>query len=574
MKKNSHRIVSLSRAKSFRSTALLKRDSSLNIMAIHHEDSQKNIKRRTKRKMEFIIGLQPSPVTLTPNSELLELILVTERTSNISVIGGHFEGDHEIVSAILFDDGNIDLRVRDISSDNQDTFEDADIQRHPHQSSPKLHLKTPFMKRIVMQQTCYSAPDQPHLHWRRITYLRLDGEEGCIEVGKLRDPANIPGKYAILPEEDVEGPCMITGVGMHNSDLLCLQIIQASPGSNPTRFPEHQYAYGKSTVGLVNLRPEGGFKKTEDSLFVGMESSDPSVMSTITKLFTFMASWYSSRSSIHRMYPDLYSLIDQSITENDRNVIFSAFRLERHLKWRIQNSCVGHSLDGDPFLRIKLYQVVKCLAKTLERCQRIIVHKPSINCYCVAYLSGDYTNFFIASLVLFTQISLTFVLLLSIIRDDAGSSYFALKESVIVTPIIGIFSTMLVYKQILNVFAIRRAYPNMSRHLMGFFEIFANGFLGIAILIIQVLLVAKQDNRVEYVLNSIAAIFILELDDSVVFLDDDGITDLHRRLLMKDFMDRIKSIGKFCSSLIEYRETSVLLTYLLTTEFYLIYLFC
>jgi hypothetical protein len=110
------------------------------------------------------------------------------------------------------------------------------------------------------------------------------------------------------------------------------------------------------------------------------------------------------------------------------------------------------------------------------------------------------------------------VLLLSIIRDDAGSSYFALKESVIVTPIIGIFSTMLVYKQILNVFAIRRAYPNMSRHLMGFFEIFANGFLGIAILIIQVLLVAKQDNRVEYVLNSIAAIFILELDDSVVFL--------------------------------------------------------
>jgi len=47
---------------------------------------------------------------------------------------------------------------------------------------------------------------------------------------------------------------------------------------------------------------------------------------------------------------------------------------------------------------------------------------------------------------------------------------------------------------------------------------------------------------VDYVLNSIAAIFILELDDSVVFLDDDGITDLHRRMLMKDFQHRIKSI--------------------------------
>lgn len=496
--------------------------------------------------MEFIIGLNPSPVTLTPNSELLELVLVTERTSNVSVIGGHFDGDHEIVSAILFNDGDIDLRVRDnTSGSNKDSFEDSGEAKYSLQQSTKLHLKTPFLKRIVMQQTCYSAPDQPHLHWKRITYLRLDGEGGYIEVGKLRNPISISGKYVIMPEEDVEGPCMITGVGMHNTDLLCLQIIQGSPGSKPTRFPEHLYAYGKSTVGLVNLRPEGGFKKTEDCHFVGMEASDPSVMGTVTKLFSFMARWYKSRSSIHRMFPDLYSLIDQSITENDRNVIFSAFRLERHLKWRIQNSSDGHSFDGDPFLRIKLYQVVKCLAKTLERCQRIIVHKPSINCYCVAYLSGDFTNFFIAALVLFTQISLTFVLFLSIIRDDSGSTYFALKESVVVTPIIAIFSTMLVYKQIMNVVAIYHAYPGMSRHLMGFFEIFANGILGIAILIIQVLLVAKQDNRVEYVLNSIAAIFILELDDSVVFLDDDGVTDLHRRLLMNDFMNRIKSIGKY-----------------------------
>lgn len=493
--------------------------------------------------MEFIIGLQPPPVTLTPNSELLELILITEKTSNITIVGGQCDGD-EIVSAILFDDGDVDLRVRDAnySVDDVDTFDDTGEGNRSHCHSFKINLKTPFLKRIVMQQTCYSAPDQPHLYWRRITYLRIDGDHQCVEVGKLREPTNVPGKYVILQEEEVQGPCMITGVGMHNADILCLQIIQGIPGSSPSRFPEHLYAYGKSSVGLVKLRPEEGFQKTESAHFIGLESSDPSVMETITKLFNFMASWYSSRSSIHRMFPDLYSLIDQSITENDRNVIFSAFRLERHLKWRIHNASKGHSFDGDPFLRIKLYQVVRCLALTLERCQRIIVHKPSINCYCVAYLSGDVTNTLIASLVLFTQISLTFVLFLSIIRDDSGSSYFALKESVVVTPIIGIFSMMLVYKQMMNVAAIRRAYPGMSKHLMGLFEIFANGFLGIAVLIIQVILVAKQDNRVEYVLNSIAAIFILELDDSVVFLDDDGVTDLHRRLLMKDFMDRIKSI--------------------------------
>jgi hypothetical protein len=72
--------------------------------------------------MEFIIGLQPCPVTLTPNSELLELVLVTERTSNVTVVGGHFNGEHEIVSAILFDDGNIYLRVRDDESMVTDKF--------------------------------------------------------------------------------------------------------------------------------------------------------------------------------------------------------------------------------------------------------------------------------------------------------------------------------------------------------------------------------------------------------------------------------------------------------------------
>lgn len=492
--------------------------------------------------MEFIIGLQPCPVTLTPNSELLELVLVTERTSNVTVVGGHFNGEHEIVSAILFDDGNIDLRVRDDESMATDKFDDNCVNKN-HYSS-KLDLETPFMKRIIMQQTCYSAPDQPHLYWRRITYLRLEGDDSFVEVGKLREPETVTGKYVIMPEEEVEGPCMITGVGMHNTDLLCLQIIQGVPGSNPKHFPEHLYAYGKSTIGLVNLRPEDGFKKTEDSIFVGMESSDPSVMATTSKLFNFMASWYSSRSSINRMFPDLYSLIDQSITENDRSVILSAFRLERHLKWRIQNNRQGHSFDGDPFLRIKLYQVVKCLASTLEKCHRMVVHKPNINCYCIAYLSGDFTNALTAYVVLFTQIALTIVLCLSILQEDSDGGYFVLKESIIVTPIIAIFSTMLVYKQIMNSISIRHAYPGMKGTMMGFFDMFANTLLGIAVLVIQVIIVSKQDNRVEYVLNSIAAIFILELDDSVVFLDDDGVTDLHRRLLMKDFMERIKSIGK------------------------------
>jgi hypothetical protein len=487
--------------------------------------------------MEFIIGIQPSPVTLTPNSELLELILISERTSKITILGQECDGA-EVVSALVFDDGDIDLRVRDSDEQEKEGFPFKEGTRNT------LELDTPFLDEIVMQQTIYSAPDQPHLHWRRITYLMIRHGDKIAQVGNLRDHKQNSGSDVIMPEERIMGPCMITGVGMHNTDIMSLQIIQGVPRSNPSSFPEHLYAYGKSKVGLVNLRPEGGFKKIEKSLFVGMENSDPDVMGVATKLYSFMASWYSSRSSIHRMFPDLYSLIDQSITENDRSVIFSTFRLERHLKYRIQNAQKGHSFDADPFLRIKLYQVIKCLACTLESCQRIIVNKPAMNCYSAAYLAGDLSHLLIAVLVLITQIGLTYVLFLSVITDNSETAYFTLKESMIVTPIIAVFSAMLVYKQISNSFAIRHAYPNIGRHFLGICDFFANGVLGIAILIIQVIIVSKQENRVDFVLNSIASIFILELDDSCVFFDDDGTTDLHRRLLMKDFTDRVKIIGK------------------------------
>jgi len=322
---------------------------------------------------EFIIGLQPSPVTLTDNSDLKELILITERTSKIEIVPVVCDGD-EIVSAILFDGGDVDLRVRDtpispLYDECVDNPEIVDDKASKRSSARSLDLSTPFLKSIRMQQTCYSASDQPHLYWRRITYLRLDGYDGKhIEVGKLRTTIDsIGGRFSVLPEENVDGPCMIAGVGMHNKDLIALQIIRSD--KHPTQIDEHLYAYGKSSVGLVNLRPAEGFAKIEKANFVGIEASDPDVLNVINKLYGFMARWYSSRSSIHRMFPDLYSIIDYSITQADRNIIFSAFRLERHLRYRIRNQSEGHAFDRDPFLRSKLFQVVHSLASTVRKNQ-------------------------------------------------------------------------------------------------------------------------------------------------------------------------------------------------------------
>jgi len=84
----------------------------------------------------------------------------------------------------------------------------------------------------------------------------------------------------------------------------------------------------------------------------------------------------------------------------------------------------------------------------------------------------------------------------------------------------------------------------MHKTYMGFFDIFANGFLGLAVLIIQIAIIVKQTSRLDFVLNAIATLFILELDDNAVFIGDDGKTDLNRQILLKEFDNRIKKIDE------------------------------
>lgn len=182
----------------------------------------------------------------------------------------------------------------------------------------------------------------------------------------------------------------------------------------------------------------------------------------------------------------------------------------------------------------------------MEKCHRMIVNKPSMNCYSVAFLSGAFSDKIVATIVLTTQLSLTILLLVSLInetREDPDDNDMKL-DSMIVTPIIAIFSSMLVAKQIVNIKSVNNAYPGMSKSMMGVFDVIANGIVGITILTIQVILLTHQTTRFDFVINSIATIFILELDDSVVFLDDDAIADLNRRMLMDYFLKKIRKIGK------------------------------
>lgn len=226
---------------------------------------------------EFVIGMQPIGQTLTPNSKLLELILITERTRKISLFGSNVGGD-EVLTGIEFDDGTIDLRVRENS-------EGANITKQ------SISPDTPFVDSIVFQQTCYSATDKPHLYWRRITYIKIESKGKTAEIGVLRDTEkSVTGSYVILPVEKVDDPCMISGVGYHNGDIVCLQII-AAPYMDASSIPKHLYAHGKSKVGLLALKDDKMLKLVEDNHLIGME--DDRTYGVINNFYNFATNWYS-----------------------------------------------------------------------------------------------------------------------------------------------------------------------------------------------------------------------------------------------------------------------------------------
>ena len=153
-------------------------------------------------------------------------------------------------------------------------------------------------------------------------------------------------------------------------------------------------------------------------------------------------------------------------------------------------------------------------------------------------------NIITAIIVFLCQLGLMFILLMSVIKEEWGGESFVLKESIFITPVITLFSIVLVWKQSSNSFTLFKAYPGMKTTLMGFFEVVGNIIIGVVVLIIQFIIVMKQDTRLEYVLNSVATIFILELDDQAVFEDLDSIAVLNRKFLTRRFLKNIEGLGK------------------------------
>ena len=80
---------------------------------------------------------------------------------------------------------------------------------------------------------------------------------------------------------------------------------------------------------------------------------------------------------------------------------------------------------------------------------------------------------------------------------------------------------------------------------MGILDYFSNVICAFIIIIFNFFLLSFNYSVIDIVLNSVASLFVIELDDSAVFLSSDSLQDLLKQQLIDELIDeRVDEVRK------------------------------
>jgi hypothetical protein len=325
-----------------------------------------------------------------------------------------------------------------------------------------------------------------------------------------------------------------------------------------------------------------------DYQLIGIE--DPEVLSLLTFIFSRIAYISPTEEGLNRYYPIFLSLIDRAIVNRDFTVIHAVKRIYRMLNYLIYKENEDEELirikktvgiyvpekkttlfDIEKPLLVKLNKIWKCFSETANKSQQIHQSQISLNAYQVSLLSGQYYGFSIITIL--CQICL--IGLIGVNFKEANlSKIFPIIEGKIIIPVITIFSCIMTWKQMTNTRDFRNIFPDLKwKYFSSYLDIFSNYLCAIAIVVFNFFLLAFNDSLIDIVLNSIAALFIIELDDTAVFLTSDSLMDLLKQKLINEMFDRFKQIPSIyfnnnLNNTWKYNDANILLE--LNTERYIL----
>jgi hypothetical protein len=488
--------------------------------------------------IEYLVGAQRPIQKLTPNSVAKYSILFTGVYSKIIFHVFHEENQNNLCAIEI--DNNIILGTK---------YEKS-IPLSIDFIQDKNYFDSMELQRVIKQ-----AGDDKSLYWSNITYLKLVyqgkeyliGEKKKVGMEKLKDNQKVLLEYDFLPVEIVHNPFYISGLTIHNAGIYCFQIIEFNENEHLNfSLIRKQFEYNTSKVGIIEGKSEDSDFNLENMImdhniisFENLES-----IKVLQLLYERIRGWTYTKSVLSTYYSKFLSIIDEALIEREYEVIYSVLRLERYLKSIIQRDLKLNShkkYQDDLFLTVKLYRIWEPLSSTMKIIKHLHDSDLNLNCYQISFLSKNKYHLLYAYVTIVSQIGLILLLGLSLLNLKI-SAIFPLMEGIIIIPIIFIFTLFVVSKQIMNTYKFIKIFPNSIYTFVGLFDIFSNILCSITIIILNFFVLAFSNSLIDIVLNSLAALFIIELDDSMVFISDDVKQDLCKQTVIEMFNEKIKNI--------------------------------
>jgi hypothetical protein len=293
-----------------------------------------------------------------------------------------------------------------------------------------------------------------------------------------------------------------------------------------------------------------------DNHLIGIEN--PNVFNFFIDSFTRMEGWSPCIDVLYFYYPDILSLFDQALLNRDFTVMYAIPRIHRMLNYIIYNfsdekkrnkNIPGKEetlLHKHKPLVIKYNKVWKCLTEVIKKCQEVHHSQVSLNCYHIALLSSDLTNKVYATITFLCQAGLIILMGLNF-KDNVVDNIFPLTEGKVIIPIIFLFTCMISYKQMSNTkdfhsIFLQKKYLSINYFIMYLMDSICNYLFSATVVIFNFFLLSFDSSLINIILNSIASLYIIQLDDTAIFISQDSIMDLIKQRLLNDLFDRFNNI--------------------------------
>ncbi len=502
--------------------------------------------------IEYIIGgSRPTQYRLTPNSVPISAILFTEIYRTL-IFHTFYEENTNNLCAIEIDNDIIIGTKYGKSRDLAIEFT-KDIY---------------YFDSMVFQQVIKQAADDKSLFWSNITYLEIVyqgkkyimGERKPVGLVEKKDKQGVLLKYDFLEPIVVLNPFYISGFVTHNAGICAFQIVEMDEDED-LQVAQNEFLYHQGKFGILEAvsSKNGDFDLDPmimDHQIVCYENMEP--IQLLQTLYERMRLWTYGKSIYGTYYIKFIYFINKAMVKRDYETIHSILRLDRYLRSLIQRDITFHSrkkYQEDLGLTTKLYQVWSPLSETMKLIQKIHNGDLELNCYQIAYLSQDYVDVIYALITIMCQIGLIILLGLSLFEMDT-SQIFPLYEGVVIIPIIFIFTTLVVSKQFTNTLTFYQTFPDMIHTFVGKCDLFSNVICACIIVLLNFCVLAFSDSLMDIVLNSLAALFIIELDDSMVFLSQDNKDDLFRQKCISVLNQKIKELPSIYFESSSWKHTS------------------